>query len=267
MQKSTTQLGPLETQLFAWIQLKDRNLMRTGEASRIFGLTPANETKLFSRLCRRQLALRLMNGLFLMPSKIPPGGKWGPNPYWVLAHLMNAVDAKYQVTGAAAFHRYGFSEQVPNQITVYNTKLSGRRKIGGTSYELIKVAADRLGKIEMLKINEGIDIPFSDAGRTLMDVLYDWSRFGAFPRVLDWIESRAKNKELVRNLIQATVEFSNIGTVRRVGYILENIGVNRQTLRPLTKQLTEAKSFIPLNPSKPKRGQLNKTWGLIINDQ
>ena len=140
MQKRSPQLGPLETQVFAWVQLKERNLVRAGEIARALSLAPKRETELFTRLCRSRLALRLKKGLYLLPNKIPPGGVWGPNPYWVLAQLMQAVGASYQVTGQAAFQRCGFSDQIPNEITTYNTKLSGRKKIGGTSYEFIKVA-------------------------------------------------------------------------------------------------------------------------------
>ena len=253
-------------QLFAWIQLKEKNIVRSGEISRAFGLSLINESKLFSRLCRRQLALRLMKGVYLMPTKIPPGGRWGPNPYWIVAQLMAVLDANYQVTGIAAFHRHGFSEQVPNQIAIYNTKLSAHRKIGGISFDFIKVASSRLGKIDKLRITEGIDIPFSSAGRSLMDAVYDWSRFGTLPSALDWIQSRSNDKILVRELIQSTATFGNIGTIRRVGYVLEESGVSRGALKPLIQSLEETKSYLPLNPLKAKKGSLNKRWGVVINE-
>jgi hypothetical protein len=119
MQHKLPQLGPIETQLFAWIQLQDRNVVKAGEFAKVMSLTAKQESKLYSRLCRAKLAIRLMRGIYLLPSKIPPGGNWGPNPYWVLDKLMNAIKAKYQIAGRAAFNRYGFSEQVANQIAVY----------------------------------------------------------------------------------------------------------------------------------------------------
>lgn len=266
MQKRTAQLGPLETQFFAWVQLKNRSLVRTKEIGRVLNLTPSSETKLFSRLCRAQLALRLMNGLYLVPTKIPPGGKWGPNPYWVLDHFMAALGSEYQITGQAAFHRYGFSEQVPNQIAVYNTKLSGRRNIGTVSYEFIKVTEDRLGGTDPQDISEGIKVPFSSRGRTLVDAFYDWSRFGTLPKAIQWTRDRAHDKVLVRELISAATHHGNIGTIRRIGYALAAAGVSNQALRPLTDELKGTSSFLPFIPSAPKRGFVDKKWGLVVNE-
>ncbi len=266
MQRRSAQLGPLETQLFAWAQLKERSLVRAGEIAQALGVKPASVTKLFSRLCRAQMALRLMKGLYLVPTKIPPGGRWGPNPYWVLAQYMGAIDSDYQVTGPAAFHRYGFTEQVANQVAVYNTRLSGRKKIGSVSYEFIKVSKDRLGATNVQTLKEGAEIPFSSPGRALLDAFYDWSRFGTIPKVFEWTRGRVHDKKLVRDLIASTISHGNVGCSRRIGYVLASSGVSHHALRPLREGLSETSSFLPLNPSKPKRGFIDKTWGLVVNE-
>ena len=265
MQYKLPQLGPIETQLFAWIQLQDRNVVKAGEFAKVMSLTAKQESKLYSRLCRAKLAIRLMKGIYLLPSKIPPGGNWGPNPYWVLDKLMNAIKAKYQITGRAAFNRYGFSEQVANQIAVYNTYLSGTKIIGGIRYNFIEVDGDRIGAIDFQELHDGSKIPFSSSARTVTDAIYDWSRFGAISQAFEWIETRAMQKEWVRELIQSTANFGNVGAARRTGFVLQRAGVSRQMLIPLTRMLSVTSSYIPLDPTKPKRGSVDKIWGVIIN--
>jgi predicted transcriptional regulator of viral defense system len=265
MQRKLPQLGPTETQLFAWIQLQDRNVVKAGEFARILNLTAKQESNLYSRLCRSKLAIRLMKGIYLLPSKIPPGGNWGPNPYWIIDKLMNAIAAKYQITGRAAFNRYGFSEQVANQIAVYNTNLSGTKTIGGIRYDFIEVAADRIGAIDFQELKDGSKIPFSSAARTVTDAVYDWSRFGAISQAFEWIDSHAMEKGWVRELVQSTANFGNVGAARRIGFVLQRADVSRQMLLPLTRMISATSSYIPLDPTKPKRGSVDKTWGVVIN--
>lgn len=265
MQKPLPRIGSLEAQFFAWVQLKGLSIVRSGDMVRALSINRQREARLLSGLSRRQLILRLSNGLYLAPSKLPPGGRWGPNPYWVLTQLMEAISAEYQVSGPDAFHRYDYTEQVPNVVTVYNTKLSGRKTIGGISYQLIKVARARLGDAEFLTITDSVKIPFASPGRALLDAIYDWSRFGTIPKAFEWVKDRSQDHELIASLIKAAVRFGNVGTIRRVGYILAASGVEENKLRPLRKRLKKTKSYPPLIPSSPKRGHIDQAWGLVIN--
>ncbi len=265
MQHQTSQLGPLETQAFAWVQLKKRQIVRSGELGSVLGLTPKRETELFGRLCRSQLILRLMKGLYLFPLLIPPGGKWGPNPDWVLAQFMDALGVPYQVTGLWAFHRYGFSEQVPSGMAVYNTKLSGKKIIGNTAYDFIKVDPKRLGSTDLKVTTDKTSVVFSSPVRTLFDAFYDWDRFGTTPKVFDWVAERVDDKKLIRNLITATALYGNVGTARRIGYTLSQLGVSKGRLKKLQEIAAVTASFIALDPSKPKRGPIDRTWGLVVN--
>lgn len=266
MQKRSSQLGPLETQAFAWVQLKKRQLVRSGDLGAVLGLPPKRETELFGRLCRNQLILRLMKGLYLFPLQIPPGGKWGPSPDWVLAQFMNALSVPYQVTGLWAFQRYGFSEQVPSRMSVYNTKFSIKKIIGGTGYDFIKVEPKRLGSTDLKVTTDNTVVVFSSSARALFDSFYDWERFGTIPKVFNWLSMRVDDKKLITDLINVTTLYGNVGTVRRIGYTLAHLGISQARLKKFKEIASDTRSFIPLNPSKPKTGGIDKTWGLIIND-
>jgi predicted transcriptional regulator of viral defense system len=143
--------------------------------------------------------------------------------------------------------------------------LTGRKTIGGISYQLIKVARARLGDAEFLTITDGVKIPFASPGRALLDAFYDWSRFGTIPKAFEWVKGRIDDHHLIGSLIKATMRFGNVGTIRRVGYVLAASGVEENDLRPLRKRLKMTKSYPPLIPSSPKRGHIDLTWGLVIN--
>lgn len=265
MQKTLPQLGPLETQAFAWVQLKKRPLVRSGDLGKVLYLTPKRESELLGRLCRSQMVLRLMKGLYLFPLQIPPGGRWGPNFDWVLTQLMNAHQVSYQVTGLCAFHRYGFSEQVPNRITVYNTKFSGEKIIGQTGCDFIKVDSHRLGHTDSKITIDKTPVVYSSQGRALFDAFYDWDRFGTMPRVFEWLSMKINDDKVIDDFIEATVRYGNISTTRRVGYMLDRFGISKSRIKKISEIAKETVSFIPLDPSKSKEGSIDKNWGVIVN--
>ena len=52
-----------------------------------------------------------------------------------------------------------------------------QRKIGSAAMTLIKLADERLGETEVVKMPEGVEPVYSSRVRSLVDSVYDWSRF------------------------------------------------------------------------------------------
>ncbi|MGO8748768.1 MAG: type IV toxin-antitoxin system AbiEi family antitoxin domain-containing protein [Thermoguttaceae bacterium] len=98
--------------------------VRTGELVGALGITPQQERELLSRLARRSLIARVRRGLYLVPPRLPPGGKWSPSEFLSLTTLMEDQGGRYQVCGARAFHRYGWDNQIPNGTKTGQVRLS-----------------------------------------------------------------------------------------------------------------------------------------------
>jgi predicted transcriptional regulator of viral defense system len=64
-----------------------------------------------------------------------------------------------------------------------------------------------------------------------------------------------------------TLKYGDIGTIRRMGALLEREGVAGQLLKKLEKALPKTSSVIPWIPTKLKRGTVNRRWGVVINEQ
>jgi len=52
-----------------------------------------------------------------------------------------------------------------------------------------------------------------------------------------------------------------------MGALLEREGVQSSLLKKLEKALPKTSSLIPWIPIKPKRGTVNRRWGVVINEQ
>jgi len=267
MNDREARLGKFETQFFAWTQLRKKSLVATGDIASVLGLTPKQERELLSRMARAGLIVRIRNGLYMVPSQIPPGGKWTPGEYRLARALMDDAGANYQIVGPTAFHQYGLDEQVPNNVTIYNDKISGRRSIGGIQFILVKVAKKRLGGAEVLKLPDGTQVKMSGLARTLMDAVYDWDRFNTLPRAYNWIRAQKNNSEVISELVHLTIQHGNIGTMRRIGCLLATLGTAPHLLNKLKAELTKTRSLIPFVPTLPDRGDINRVWGVIVNEK
>ena len=261
------QLGDLETQFFAYVQMRKLSIVRSGDlTSSLLRLTPDQERKLLSRLSRGGLIARVRQGLYLVPPQLPLGGAWTPGEALALNALMEDRGGRFQICGPNAFNRYGFDNQIPNRIYAYNNRISGKRTIGSVLLMLIKVADERLGETEEATL-DGEKVLYSSRVRTLVDAVYDWSRFNSLPRGYEWIRYELKAKRVdALELVKVTLRYGDTGTIRRMGVLLEDEGVDSALLRKLNRALNPTSSLIPWIPGRPKRGTVNRRWGVIINE-
>lgn len=260
-------LGPLEMQLLTYAQSLRQQGLKAGELQIALGWTAEQERRVFSRLAGKGIIARVRPGLYLVPRRLPPGGRWSPGEFLALSTLINDREARYQISGPNAFYRFGWTEQVPNRVYAYNNQISGDREIGEVQLTLIKVADDRLGGTETIRTPEGIDAVYASKPRALVDAVYDWSRFDSLPKGFDWIAREVEKEDgFAAQLIAATLAFGNQGTMRRIGAILERMKIQEPLLRRLEKELRPTTSFIPWIPNRVKRGTVSKRWGVVFND-
>jgi len=261
-------MGEIERRFFAYVQMRGQSVVRVGELVGPLQLSASQERNLLSRLSKAGWIVRVWRGIYLVPGKLPLGGKWSPDEILALNALMNARRGCYQICGPNAFNRYGFDDQIPNRVYAYNNRISGERTIGAVALTLIKVADERLGETEEMQTVDGQKAVYGSRVRTLVDAVYDWARFNSLPRAYDWIRgelsaSRVDSAELVK----VTLRYGDKGTIRRIGALLEMEGVETRLLYKLEKALDPSTGLIPWIPTKRKRGKINRRWGVVLNDQ
>ena len=262
-------LGKIETQFFAYIQMRQKRTVRAGDlVASVLHLSPDQERKLLSRLARGGLIARVRQGLYLVPLRLPLGGTWTPTEAEVLNVLLEDKKGRYQICGPNAFNLYGFDNQIPNRIYVYNNRLSGDRRVGTVDIALIKVADTRLGDTEEVTMEEGEKAVYASRTRSLVDAIYDWSRFNGIPRGYEWIRRELRGGRVTAaELVKSTLRYGDVGTIRRLGALLESEGIPETLLRKLERALKPSTSLIPWIPTQPKRGIANRRWGVVLNER
>jgi predicted transcriptional regulator of viral defense system len=127
-----------------------------------------------------------------------------------------------------------------------------------------------LGGTEIVSTPENIDLVYSSRTRSLVDAVYDWSRFNSLPRGFGWIRDDLEEAKIsTADLVEAALSFGNQGTIRRIGYLLEALSEQVRTparlLTRLERSLNASSSTVPWIPTSIKRGRVSKRWGVVVN--
>lgn len=261
-------LGKQEMQMLAYLQMRKRQTVKTGELTDPLQLSREQERELFRRMARGGLIARVRPGFYLVPARLPLGGSWTPDETFALNALIGDRKGRYQICGPNAFNRYGFDDQIPNRVYAYNNRISGDRTIGAIELTLIKVADERLGETEEMQTAEGQTTVYGSRVRTLVDAVYDWSRFNSLPRGYEWIRGELTAGRVgAAKLVDVALRYGDKGTIRRIGALLEMQGIEPVLLQKLEKALSPSTGLIPSIPTKPKRGKINRRWGVVLNDR
>ena len=261
-----TRIGRQESMFLAYAQMRKLRVVRTGELRGPLKLRPEQERELFRRMARGQMIARVKPGVYLVPSQLPLGGTWTPSEALALNTLMEDRQGRYQICGPNAFNRYGFDTQVSNRVYAYNNRLSGERSVGQVELALIKVDDRRLGDTEEDTMADGEILVYSSRARALVDSVYDWARFNSLPRGYDWIRAEIAAKRVgMDELARILLKYGDVGTIRRMGFLLEQEGAAASLLRKLERALRPSTSLIPWIPRSPKRGKVNRRWGVVQN--
>jgi predicted transcriptional regulator of viral defense system len=265
--KSSAKLSAFEGRFLSWVQMTGTVCADNKQIGSALRLAPIQSSDLLSRMHRRGLIVQLRRGLYLLPQKLPPGGVWQPSVDLAIWFFLKDKKAAWQETGPSAFNYHGLSEQVANQPVVYNDKFSGKRQFGRLSVVFVKVPAERLGGIveHDLPSDPKVKRRMGSLARIILDAVYDYSRFGTLPKAYRWIEQRKEDSRFIKELVNLSLRYGNVATNRRIGWLLERIGVAPSLYQALRKSLKPSTSFIPADPTAPKRGKTNMRWNIVEN--
>jgi len=266
MKVTKPNLGQMAMQVLAYAQLRNKDIIGTGDISRVLKITRKQEWDLLSRMEKSGIIVRLKKGSYLVPLRMPAGGRWSPSAYLILTSLMKDINGLYQISGPNAFNFYGYDEQIPNRFYVYNNKISGDKIIGG--FEFVFIKTKLIGSTNPFNTPDKISVPMASKARALFDAVYDWSRFNTIPRAYRWIKATLKkNPEFSKELIDICLLYGNKATIRRMGYLLSICDVSPKQYEKLRKKTGSSKALTVWIPLRPARGKINREWGLIINGE
>jgi len=223
------------------------------EALQITGLSRSSLKKIIYRLEQRGAIERIEKGKYMI---IPIGaekGKYTLNEFVIGSLLVKP----YAIAYWSALHYYGLTEQIPNTIFIQTTarKKKQKIKIFGVDYKIVRVKTSKLFGIRKEWIEE-TEINITEKEKTIMDCLDKPQYCGGVIEVAKAL----KNGEFDKNkLISYAKKMENSGVIRRLGYLCDLLQID------ISLPEIDARNYLYLDPTMPKKGVKNAKWRLIIN--
>lgn len=170
----------------------------------------------------------------------------------------------YYIGYSTMYNYYGFTDQLFQVMYILNTSLQREKTIGNMRFKMIKISEKRMYGLEKIKIKE-TEVIVSDKERTLLDIFYFPEPVGGPKKAFEILQEQVKDKEInVVKLIKYTVKFPNVSTKKRIGFVLEKLGLKDKMLKSLIVSVKKT-SLVPLFPSSSRKGKINKKWMVIEN--
>jgi len=245
-------------------------LERVRERAPSVGLSAGYLRQALHYLARSGWVVRLRKGLYSLSSSVP-----GVSPLHEFEIGMALVQPA-AISHWSALHHHGLTEQLPRRVFVLTTtetsipRLIGAKKrerksdkgypAGGTVYQFVQVKPERFFGIEETWVGES-RVKMTDPERTLLDGLMMPRYCGDFAEVLHAFQVRGPQLDL-KKIIRYSRKL-DAATGKRLGWILEQQGINLSRLEPLLA--IPIKGYRVLDPTGPHRGPCNRRWMIQEN--
>ncbi|PCI35768.1 MAG: hypothetical protein COB50_05340 [Thiotrichales bacterium] len=141
-----------------------------------------------------------------------------------------------------------------------HNKQTNSYKIGNAAYQFIQIKPERFFGTEVVWFNEA-RITITDLERTLIDGLTMPQYCGDFAEVIHAFQL-SKNKLNLKRIIEYALSLDTV-TAKRLGWILDNQGVDLAKLTPLLE--IKVKGYRTLDASGLRKGKCNSRWMIQEN--
>ncbi|MDQ7818424.1 MAG: hypothetical protein RDU14_15460 [Melioribacteraceae bacterium] len=218
--------------------------------------------KLLSNMVKRGLILRIQDGLFNIIPYEREVDEYFPNWHEVAEHLV--YPERYYIGFYSALDIYGLITQpsLVEHVVTQKQFFPSSRNIKDVKYQFITYNEKRFFGYENIWINNYSKVYCSDIEKTIIDSLYlpkYANGISEIIKVLDQVKSKLDIDKMKEYLERFQVDAVN----KRLGYIIESLGILGPLVTYLKKQLSN--SYIPLDPSMPKGGSYLSSWKIIDN--
>jgi len=240
-------------------EFEKQRVVTTDYAVKVLG-NYRKATSLLDNLAKRNRLIQLKRGKYLVVPLKAPNQSWMPHEFVVASLWMGEIS--YYVGYSSMYNYWGFTEQIPQKVTILNADTNRMRKIGKISFRAMKISSKKMFGIKKIKIDEEY-VSISDKERSLVDFIS--KPIGSWGNVQEVINKQIKKID-VKKFVRYLNKFPVIAVRKRAGFMLERAGVSLEELSRLKSSIGRDNSYSPFNPFiKSRKGAVNQDWKVILN--
>ena len=234
-------------------ELARRQVFTIDEAEAAFDVKRESLRVILSRMEDDGQVERLERGKYMVVPLTARKGGYTLNEFVIGSQLV----APYAISYWSALNYHGLTEQIPSTVFVQTTSRKKRRdqRIFGVRYLIVKISESRFFGFDKAWLDNS-QVLITDKEKTIVDCL-DRPEYGG--GVIE--VAKALNNEVLDydRLSRYAIKIGNSGVIRRLGYLCEHLGI------PIELPVIDARSYLYLDPTMPKRGLLDPRWKLKVN--
>lgn len=217
---------------------------------------------MLEELVQRGLLTKLKQGLYACN----PPGMWGeafmPNWHKVAAAWMQPRPYYIAYNSALQLHNLITQPSLKEYIVSTQRVQPKALLIQGVPFEVMYLNPERFFGYQKTWINDHDKVYCSDIEKTLIDCLEKPQHAGGIEGIVKAIDMAARSIRPDRLLAYAE-KFHNQAVMKRMGFIMEAMGLFPELLENLQTHISE--SYTPLDPAVKLKGRFQRRWRIADN--
>jgi predicted transcriptional regulator of viral defense system len=261
MKKTIPTLGVTSATLINNLKRSGKNIFTLGEAAEIYGKGVHATGKFLSTLLKRNIVVRIKSGVYLI---LQTGLEEVQLSNWpVIARELSRPN-DYYIAYYSAMRIHGMTTHPLLSVYITSTKRFRDKKINNIEYHFIFSKKKNFWGERTIWVSKQEKVIVSDIERTILDGLERPELCGGLVEVIRGIWYKRKEIDWMK-LKDYLRKFHAKSVLKRLGFILEKLDINRKMVLFLRKELNEKKDYVLLDPAGLKEGRYIKKWGLRLN--
>ncbi len=233
------------------------------EASSLLSMDLRRTRRFLAYLAARGWLARIRRGLYItVPLEATDPAEWREDPWIVAAKTF----APCYVGGWSACEHWGLTEQIFREVIVVTAQRVRHRRaeVQGTVFHIKVLPEQRIFGSRSVWRRQ-VRVQVSDPSRTLVDILDDPALGGGVRHVADVASAYfASEYRDDQRLLEYAERLGNRTVFKRLGYLVETLGVNAPDLVRACRQ-KQSFGLTMLDPTVHAKGRILKRWNLRIN--
>ena len=218
-------LGAVSANLISSLYKLNKTIFKLQDIETITGLKENAASDLAGKLIKRNIISRLKQGKYIIiPQEIGKDSKYIGNWYVAAREIVNSPD--YYISYYSAMDIHNMVTHPVTKVFVNTPKQEYKKQkiAGGVIFEFTYISSKNLWGIKNFWVTKSEQVKVSDIERTIIDCLYRPQHCGGILEIAKglWMQ---KQKIDFDRLFSYAVKFNRIVVIKRLGYILESLGL------------------------------------------
>jgi predicted transcriptional regulator of viral defense system len=250
-------------ELLAYFNQSGQNCFTLSEAMKALGSENRNTvTKLLHDMTQRGLLMRLKAGVFYMVPYDQDQSSFMPDWHLIAQYIVG--DAKHYIGYYSALQIHSLITQpaLKEQIVVNKQLTPNSIMIKDTEFQFIYHNEKHFFGSKKIFVDSFNQVNCSDLEKTIVDALFKPDYAGGISQIAKAIHKKKAELDFAK-LGQYVQQFDSLSVSKRLGYLLELLGVTHPLVETL--QSIKTNSYFAIEPSYPKTGRRLRRWNILEN--